>query len=161
MPHDDLQQLIDVLTKTPQTVASLVSDLSAPELRVKKSAGEFSVIENVCHLRDIEIDGYTARINKILSENNPVLADIDGSRLAVERAYQSQDLSEALQAFAEARKQNTQTLKGLGPEQLDREGILEGVGSVTIRRLLRMMRDHDSDHVRELSSIRELAGLAG
>jgi DinB family protein len=153
MPPEDLQTLIDALTQTPKTVAGLVKDLSGPELRVKNSPEEFSVVENVCHLRDIEIEGYTARISKILRENNPLLPDIDGSRLAVEREYHSQNLSEALQAFAFARKQNTQTLRGLVTEQFDREGTLEGVGSVTIRGLLLMMRDHDADHVRELSSI--------
>ncbi|MCM3872636.1 MAG: DinB family protein [Pyrinomonadaceae bacterium] len=155
MPPEDLQDLIDDLTQTPQRVASLVKDLSEPDLRARNSSEEFSVVENVCHLRDIEIEGYTQRIVKILRENNPLLPDIDGSRLAVEREYQSQNLSEALQAFADARKRNTQTLKGLVAEQLDREGTLEGVGSVTIRGLLLMMRDHDADHIRELSSIRE------
>jgi len=148
MPPEDFPDLIDVLTQTPQAVASLVKDLSEPELRVRNSPEEFSAIENVCHLRDIEIDGYTARISRILSENNPLLTDIDGTRLAVEREYHSQNLSEALQAFAAARKQNTEILKGLGAEQLDREGTLEGVGSVTLRGLLLMMRDHDADHLR-------------
>lgn len=154
MPPEDLQDLIDALTQTPETVAGLVKDLSGPDLRVKNSPEEFSVVENVCHLRDIEIEGYTARISRILRENNPLLSDINGSRLAIEREYHSQNLSEALQAFADARKQNTQTLRGLVSEQFDREGTLEGVGSVTIRGLLLMMRDHDADHVRELSSIR-------
>ena len=155
MSSEDVQDLINVLTQTPQTVARLVKDLSEPDLRLKNSPEEFSVIENVCHLRDIEIEGYTQRIVKILRENNPLLPDIDGSRLAVEREYQSQNLSEALQAFADARKRNTQTLRGLVPEQLDREGTLEGVGSVTIRGLLLMMRDHDAGHISELSSIRD------
>jgi len=153
MPAEDLQDLIDALTLTPKTVAGLVKDLSGPQLRVKSSPEEFSVIENVCHLRDIEIEGYTARISKILRENKPLLPDIDGSRLAVEREYQRQDLSKALHAFAEARKRNTQTLLGLETEQFHREGTLEGGGSVTIRGLVLMMRDHDADHVRELSSL--------
>jgi DinB family protein len=160
MSPEDLQTLIDTLTQTPEIVAGLVKALSGPELRVKNSTEEFSVVENVCHLRDIEIEGYTVRISKILRENNPLLPDIDGSRLAVEREYHSQNLSEALQAFASARKQNTQTLRGLVTEQFDREGTLEGVGSVTIRGLLLMMRDHDADHVRELSSICERPNVA-
>jgi hypothetical protein len=160
MCPQDLQDLIDALTQTPETVASLVSDLSEPDLRAKSSPEEFSVIENVCHLRDIEIEGYTARISRILQENNPLLPDIDGSRLAVERDYQSQNLPEALQAFADARKQNTKTLSGLVTEQFDREGTLEGAGIVTIRGLLLMMRDHDADHLSDLSSIRGRSNAA-
>ena len=133
MSHEDLQDLIDALTKTPEAVAGLVKDISEPDLRAKNSPDEFSIVESVCHLRDIEIDGYTARISRILRENNPLLPNIDGSRLAVERDYQSQNLFEALHAFADARRQNTQTLKGLVNEQFDREGTLEGGGSVYIR----------------------------
>lgn len=155
MPAEDLQDLIDVLTQTPETVAGLVKDLSEPDLLLKNSPAEFSVLENVCHLRDIEIEGYTARIGRILRENNPILADIDGSRLAIDREYQRQNVSEALQAFADARRQNTQTLRGLEAEQFDREGTLEGVGNVSIRGLLLLMRDHDAGHIRELTSIRE------
>jgi DinB superfamily len=161
MLPEDLQDLIETLTQTPQTVSSLVKDLSETDLRAKMSPEEFSVIENVCHLRDIEIEGYTARISRILTESNPLLPDIDGSRLAVERKYQSQNLSAALQDFANARKQNIQTLKCLVAEQLDWEGTLEGTGSVTIRGLVLMMREHDDAHLSDLSSIRERANLAG
>ncbi|MFN2513301.1 MAG: DinB family protein [Pyrinomonadaceae bacterium] len=160
MPPKDLQDVIDALMKTPKTVADLVRDLSAPDLRIKNSPQEFSVVENVCHLRDIEIEGYTARISRMLRENNPLLPDIDGSRLAAERDYHSQNLAEALQAFAVARNQNTQILGGLATEQFDREGTLEGVGSVTIRGLLLMMRDHDADHLVQLSSIRRRPDIA-
>lgn len=71
MRPEDLQDLIDALIQTPATVALLVKDLSETDLRVRNSPEEFSAIENVCHLRDIEIDGYTERISKILRENKP------------------------------------------------------------------------------------------
>jgi hypothetical protein len=110
MPPEDLQILISALTKTPEAVDQLVRELSEPDLRIKNSPEEFSVVENVCHLRDIEIEGYTTRISRILSENNPLLPDIDGSRLAVEREYHSQNLSEALQAFTVARNEDAPDL---------------------------------------------------
>lgn len=160
MSPEDWQDLIATLTQTPETVAVLVKDLSGPYLKVRNSAGEFSVVENVCHLRDIEIEGYTPRISRILRETNPLLPDIDGSRLAAERQYNRQNLSEALQAFGTARRENIQTLIGLVTEQFDRQGTLEGVGSVTIRGLVLMMCDHDADHVRALSSIRQRSTIS-
>src|ERR1700674_3424837 len=38
----------------------------------------FTPIGQLCHVRDIEIDGYYARIQRILRESNPALASIDG-----------------------------------------------------------------------------------
>ena len=151
----DLRELIDALEKTPDMMAKLVDRLSQANLRRRNSAGEFSAIENVCHLRDIEIEGYTSRINRILDETRPFLPDIDGGRLAIERNYKDQNPDVALQAFAEARKQNIKTLSGLANEQLDREGTLEGVGIVTLGKLLLMMREHDEGHIRDLRAIRE------
>lgn len=155
----DLRGLIDALTETPETVGRLVKDLSEADLRVKESPEEFSVIENVCHLRDIEIEGYTIRISRILNENNPLLPDIDGGRLAVERQYNSQSLAEALQSFSDARNLNTQKLRGLTMEQFDRAGTLQEVGVVTIGKLLMMMLHHDADHVREVTSLLARSGI--
>lgn len=67
-----------------------------------------------CGLSYTPEQGYTARISRILRENNPLLPDIDGSRLAVEREYHSQNLAEALQAFANARKAEHANIKRPG-----------------------------------------------
>lgn len=154
MPPEDLHALINALASTPETLTGLVKDLSPADLRFKNLPDEFSIIESVCHLRDIEIEGYAVRIHRILREDEPLLPDIDGSQLAVERKYHHQELAPALQAFSSAREKNTQVLSGLTSEQLDREGTLDGVGTITIRRLMAMMNEHDEDHIRELSAIR-------
>ena len=150
-----MRELINALEQTPDTIAKLVADLSQANLRRKDSDAAFSAIESVCHLRDIEIEGYTSRINRILDESEPFLPDIDGGRLAIERNYNDQNPDLALQAFADARKQNIQTLSGISSEQLDREAILEGVGRLTLAKLLLMMREHDESHIRDLHAIRE------
>ena len=149
VPHD----LIDILKQTPGAVSDLLRGLSDLSARVKNSPEEFSALENVCHLRDIEIEGYAVRISRILDEENPSLPDVDGSRLAIERDYNSQNLAKALQDFESARKRNTERLSRLNPEQFDRKGTMEGVGPVTIRKLLEMMREHDEDHLHELNII--------
>ena len=142
------------LTQTPEKVVQLANGLTDAQLRSKDADGAFSVLENVCHLRDIEIDGYAERIRRILNENRPLLADIDGSRLAFERDYNNQDVEAAIQAFASARGRNLGTLQALNEKQISREGTLEGVGAISLGELLRMMREHDEDHIQELRTIR-------
>jgi hypothetical protein len=102
MSAEELHELIETLARTPEAIANLAGELSDENLRHRNSAEEFSAIENVCHLRDLEVEGYTTRINRILNEDHPSLPDIDGGRLAIERNYNDQDLDEALQAFAGA-----------------------------------------------------------
>ncbi len=154
LTRENFSEFLDSLALTPAAIAELVEGLSDIRSRAKDSVDEFSIVENVCHLRDIEIEGYTVRINRILGEANPTLADIDGSRLAVERNYNDQSANQALREFQSARLANVEVLRGVDEEQLSREGVLEGVGIITLQKLLSMMRDHDEDHLSEIRILR-------
>jgi hypothetical protein len=147
-------ELIAGLARMPELVAKLVSDLPAQAVRTKPSPDEFSALENICHLRDIEIEGYSTRIKRILAEDQPKLPDINGARLAIERDYNNQEVSEAMASLTLARQQNVSVLRQLDKDQFERTGDLAGVGRVTIGKLLLMMREHDDDHVEELQRIR-------
>ena len=152
MTREELDELIESLEQTPVEVALLLDQISPNEQRIK-NGDEFSALENICHLRDIEIEGYTQRILRILQEDIPSLADIDGGRLALERDYNNQDASVALEVFTTARKRNIEQLRRVIPEQTAREGNLEGVGVISLAKLLEMMLEHDQGHVIELSVI--------
>jgi len=146
--------LLNALQETPTTLATLIDALPDSELRWKNSDGEFSALENVCHLRDIETEGYTTRIDRILAETNPFLGDIDGGRLAFERRYNDQDPKLALRAFVVARMKNLEKLRAADTKKLEREGTLEGTGLVTLGRLAEMMLEHDQGHIEELRVLR-------
>ena len=148
----DVQTLLDSLAQTPEIIAHQIATLSNDELRRKNSDDEFSAVENVCHLRDLEVEAYALRIDRILNEREPLLPDFDGGRVAVERDYNRQDIQGALEAFALARTKNVNILRELAPERLTREGVLEGVGRVSLKALLLMMREHDEGHLQTLLS---------
>lgn len=158
MTRKELDEVIDSLEQTPVEVSRLLDQISPNEQRIK-TADEFSALENICHLRDIEIEGYTQRILRILQEYIPSLGDIDGGRLAMERDYNNQDASVALAFFTTARKRNIEQLRRVIPEQTAREGNLEGVGLISLAKLLEMMLEHDQGHVIELSVIQRRSQL--
>jgi hypothetical protein len=154
--HEDIwNEDLQVISRTPENLRPLLADLGEPLLRVRASPDEFSALEQVCHLRDIDAEAYAIRITRLLSENSPQLPDIDGSRLAVERAYQEQDLQAALQSFTEKRAEVVALLKGVTEAQKNRSGHLETVGEVSVRRVLSMMREHDEGHLDELRVLRQ------
>jgi len=80
MSTQELHELIESLARTPETIATLVNDLPEAHLRRGSPDGRFSAVENVCHLRDIEVEGYAVRINRILKEEQPFLPDIESER---------------------------------------------------------------------------------
>ncbi|HEV8369671.1 MAG TPA: DinB family protein [Pyrinomonadaceae bacterium] len=149
-----IKELVATLAQTPVEVTYLLEHLPTESIAIRPSPDEFSVLENVCHLRDIEIAGYRVRIQRILDEDQPMLSDIDGARLAIERDYNRQSLNEAMEAFTSARRQNVAVLTETAADDFEREGDMEGLGRITLRKLLEMMCEHDEGHIDDLRVIR-------
>lgn len=154
---EGFQSLLHSLEEMPARVRALVEGLSEDEIVRKPSDEEFSATENVCHLRDIEEEGYSVRIRRLIDETEPHLADLDGARLAAERDYNRQNMTEALARLTRARSQNVEALRELSPDSLLRCGTFEGAGPITLGQLLFMMREHDADHIKELERLARLA----
>jgi hypothetical protein len=106
-----------------------------------------TAIEQVCHVRDIEIEGYQVRFQRTLMEMKPTLPSIDTEALARERSYATSDANAALAAFRAARAQTVALLLKLQPEQLARTAVFEGYGSVTVRSLIHFLCSHDQQHL--------------
>ncbi|HEY6804497.1 MAG TPA: DinB family protein [Pyrinomonadaceae bacterium] len=154
--HEEIKEFLISLGRTPVDIALLLTEIPTASLTVRQAVEEFSILESVCHLRDIETEGYSIRINRILNEDNPFLSDLDGSRLAIERDYNRQSLNEAIVSFTVARKQNLVVLNAATEEQFAREGELEGVGVVSLAKLVEMMCDHDEGHIEEMQRLSRL-----
>ena len=151
----DFRALLEFLKDTPNKLANLTDGLADDEIRLKNSAAEFSALEIICHLRDLELQGYTERIRRILAEADPVLADFDGARVAAESSYNSEQPGVALQAFQTARSENIKLLQALTGVDLEREGTLAGVGKITLKRLAELIREHDEGHLEDLRVLSE------
>jgi hypothetical protein len=107
----------------------------------------FTALEQVCHVRDIEIEGYQVRFRRTLDEANPTLAGIDSESVAVAREYGKSDGARALLDFAGAREKTMALLETLRPDQLDRPAVFEGYGETTLRGLIHFLCSHDQQHL--------------
>jgi predicted metal-dependent hydrolase len=107
----------------------------------------FTAIAQICHVRDIEIDGYHVRFQRTLSEASPLLESLDGYVMEKERDYAAADAQEALAAFRAARIKTMAMLAGVTPQQLDRRAEFEGYGALTLRSLVHYLCSHDQQHL--------------
>ncbi|HEX6832792.1 MAG TPA: DinB family protein [Rudaea sp.] len=105
----------------------------------------FTPIEQICHVRDIEIEGYHVRLRRTLDEDNPDLASIDSIRVTAERAYASENPANVFDALRRAREATLDLLSGLTPAQLDRPARFEG--PTTLRGLAHFLCSHDQQHL--------------
>src|SRR4051812_16651336 len=108
--EQEFKNLLSFLAETPRVVRQWSRELTLEELKRKPAEREDSLLENVCHLRDIEQEGYTVRIVRLLNEDEPMLPDIDGAKLAQGRNYNGQDFETRLEEFARLREQNINVL---------------------------------------------------
>jgi hypothetical protein len=155
MDAQEFQETLEFLAQTPQRVSTLVAGLDSQAMRYRPEAEAFSALEQVCHLRDIESEGYVVRLRRMLDEDNPLLHDIDGGKLAAERDYHKQDAAAALKAFADARSACVELLQNADPAQQQRTGHFGNSADITLAQLAGMMRGHDGEHLEELEALRE------
>jgi DinB superfamily len=106
----------------------------------------FTAIEQICHVRDIEVNGYHVRLQRTLQESHPQLSTLDGESLARERRYAAADAAEVFTAFRRARARTIELVSGLSAAQLGRTAQFEG-RSVSLRGLVHYLCSHDQQHL--------------
>ena len=107
----------------------------------------FTPIEQLCHVRDVEVDGYHVRFQRALQETNPFLPDLGSEALAVARDYARADADDVLASFREARARTVDMIVAMDVEQLARRAVFEDYGPVTVRSLVHYLCSHDQQHL--------------
>jgi hypothetical protein len=147
-------ETLDTLAATPEKVRLLVTGADEATLSRRPPGDFFSLRENVAHLRDVDIDAYERRVERVLGDEHPALADFKGAVVAKERAYHLQDIAPALEAFAASRRRSVARLREAGEGALGRTAQLEGVGEVTLGRILELWIQHDREHLADMEALR-------
>ena len=151
LTRESQDALLESLTAMPDVLDEAFVGLSTTEARIVGADG-FSPVEQCWHLADLERDGYSVRIRRLLNEDEPALPDFDGERVARERDYKSLSLTEGLAAFRQARAENVARLRRLSESEWERRGTQEGVGRIGLCDVPTMMAEHDAAHRKEIES---------
>ena len=115
----------------------------------------FTAIEQICHVLDIEVEGYQVRFRRTLDENSPLLPSIDSEAVAKERGYGTADATKVFADFRAARANTLRMLRDLDEARFSRPAVFEGYGPVTLRGLVHYLCSHDQQH---LSGLQWLLG---
>lgn len=149
-PVVTLTEALACLGEMPQVLETALAGRTAEALRIRTEAGgEFSLVEQACHLRDLEREGYLHRLHRMLIEDTPELAGFAGDEIARLRNYRAQDAHEAAKDFARCRAALIAGLAALDATQLRRLGRFDG-RIISIADLASMVVAHDRGHREEL-----------
>ncbi len=146
---DTPQALLACLRSTPAALLTLTKGLSPETWKKEPAAGEWSLTEIICHLRDVEKEVHLPRLRKVLSEENPFLAGEVTDVWVKERDCANQDGPQALTDFIHARKEVIGLLVGLQTEWLRpaRHAIF---GPTHVQELIGFVAAHDRAHIQQI-----------
>lgn len=158
-----LAEAIAKLSAVPDQLEQLAQGLSEEQLSWKPSPDVFSVRENIIHLRDIDIEGYEQRVRLILTEQCPVLQDVNGAALARERNYNVQPIAPAMADLRHSRQTSIERLASCSEDDLKRVAEMQGIGKLELRGLLQLWMQHDAEHLGDLQELRRtlITGIPG
>ena len=152
---------IDALEAFPRALEQHYAAFPAGSVHWRPASWEgvpsepFTAIEQICHVRDIEIEGYQVRFRRTLDEASPHLPSIDSEAVARERDYGREDARQVFAQIRAARATTVALLRGLAPADFDRPAVFDGYGPVSLRGLVHYLCSHDQQH---LSGLQWLLG---
>lgn len=154
---DDLERkrLLGILRETPAKLRAALKGVPKAVATWPPAPGKWSILEILCHMRDMERDAYLARYRRILAEDQPRLPDIDGDACALENEYRAQKLTEVLADWKQLRRECLKLLAGVKREQWERAGVHETAGPLTMAELLRRHAlGNDEAHLGQIDGIK-------
>jgi hypothetical protein len=154
MEQREKDRLLSNLKSLPNELDDLLKDLDEETLRWRPIPNKWSIKEIMCHLRDMERLAYLARYRKILTEDNPLLANVDQDRIAFESDYINQDAQGALDEFKRLRRETVETLESAPTDAWSRGGTHEADGPMTVEQLVvRQIKGNDLNHLVQMKDI--------
>jgi FMN phosphatase YigB (HAD superfamily) len=144
------QALYAILQSTPAALLTLKNSVASERWENRMNADEWNLTEIICHLRDVDADVNIPRINKLIDENNPFLPGVDTDRWADERKYSSQNGSNALTDFVNARLELLSLFEQLSEQDWQRRARHAILGPTTLQEIAAIIASHDRLHIQQI-----------
>jgi len=145
--------LLANLAGTAAAMDRLGRQIPASTWIIKPSPNEWSLVEIVCHLRDVEAEVNLPRIRKVIQESNPFIPGKDTDPWASEREYILQDCLDALHSFLAVRMELLSVLENLAPDDWQRPARHAILGPSHIQELVGIMASHDRLHIQQAHQV--------
>ncbi|WP_209121232.1 DinB family protein [Alkalihalobacillus sp. BA299] len=147
----NLEEAIEVLERTPQTLALFLTGLSDSWITANEGEGTWNIVEVIDHLIDGEKVNWVPRLEIILQEGeSKPFPSFD--RYAHLNEKSGKSITEKLDEFKTIRAENIIKMKKLIDSNLHYEltGMHPAFGQVKVRELLSTWVVHDLTHISQI-----------
>jgi hypothetical protein len=148
----NLDQAIALLSRTPQTLESLLGGLPSEWILNNEGDSTWSPFDVLGHLIHGERTDWIPRIKTVL-QFGEFRAFEPFDRFAQFEESEGRSLEELLTTFKDLRAGSIRTLKemNIGPDELAKVGKHPELGRVTVKELIATWVVHDLDHLVQIS----------
>ncbi len=152
--HFSIDKSLEILERTPETLANLVDGLSTDWTFNNEGAGTWSVYDVMGHLIHGEKTDWLIRIELILSDDAEKKFE-PFDRFAQFETSKGKSMAQLLEEFRQVRMANIEKLRKLdiGHDELIRTGIHPSFGKVTLSQLVSAWVVHDLDHIAQIARV--------
>jgi hypothetical protein len=151
----ELKKHLDAAEQSPKQVAAAVSGLPDAKLRYKLAPENWSILEVLGHLADIEIV-YAHRFRQMLADNKPVIAPMDQDAWARNLGYMQTPAPELVALYGLNRHHNLRLLRRLKPEDLGKSAYHpELKRDVTVAEYVEKMGTHGENHLAQIERLKK------
>lgn len=150
----ETEKTIEILLQTPQTIKSLIGNLSDEWVFASEGEGKWTPFEIVGHYIHAEETDWIPRAEIILAQGESVVFE-PFDRFAHLEKFRDHELSELLEIFDKLRRANIEKLKSwnLTDEKLKLIGFHPELGECTLQQLLATWAVHDLTHLRQIAVV--------
>jgi FMN phosphatase YigB (HAD superfamily) len=141
--------IMGIMASTPAVLDGMSASLTTDQWSHEPSAGDWSMNEIACHLRDTEREVHAIQLDLLINKPDAFIPRPDSGVWASERDYLSEDGRAALEGFAEARIEIINRLKMLPETTWSRKARHAIFGPTDFLEIMGFVGDHDRLHLQQ------------
>jgi hypothetical protein len=149
----EFKTLYQELSNSTEMIRALLAGITQEEAQVKPKPGNWSILEVICHLHDVEREDFREHLDFILHRQNEEFHVIDPQAWITERKYNEQNFLEMQEKLFAERKKSLEWLKEISNSDWE-VTYTSQYGSVSAGEMFSCWIAHDNLHIRQLVELR-------
>lgn len=154
MTTEAVKEHLAAIAAFPAALRQQLAGLGEEALRFRPAEGEWSAVENVGHLIDIDAL-MMGRVGQMIARDNPQLQPLDVDEAVRRGDYQQKHAPFLLATFAERRAALVEEWRYIMPANLTRAGVHPTRGPMTIADIIALVARHDLMHRDQIAAALE------
>ena len=146
--------LLQALASTSKDLARILHDVDLIAAQQRPFPDAWSMNDVLSHLCDVDVRSL-ARMRQVVNEERPLILTIHPDETSHGTATPPGQL---LAQFEQARTETITYLQNLGAGQWQRRATFDSGEATTVRTLVQILIEHDTQHLNQLIEIKEVGG---